>query len=656
MSIRELQEQVDALAQAVKQYCSNRSCSCCGGPHNGGNCPNFFNKPRNIGWRHTRVSIVEESLTRALIVRHETHLCLIMVPVTIKTLVFTNLHSILRVSHSSSTVVSFVEVHIIVMIAKQGTCLSLIRVPITIKTLVFTNLHSILRVSHSSSTIVSYVEVHIIVMIAKQGTCSSMIRVLVTIKTLVMTNLHFIICISNNNTTMRSVEILIIALIVKPGTNLSMSLILDLVFDSLIHSARENNHILEEILRTQMPDSPIVLKEPKGSDDYTEVTYDNEQCLSDHYTAPVTPPAYTPSIPFFATMEPANTLLMGDEVISTIPAKEIDEFIKSSVDDLVPIPRESEMTSDSISECDMSTPLPPTDVGEVDFDINSPLGEQVVDFFMKNVDVADLPRHMVKQLFGLSLKNPSLTKGMSDEPLGDDTKSIPFDVTFSNPLFDFNDDFTLCKDNPLFDEEFEDISSLDPPKLTPVIDEPTLLVTLPLPCTNVLGDAIVDIDLFLGEQLDTLSTGDREIDFNPSRDIEELERLLADDYLDNSISIGIDDRYYDSEGDIIYFEQLLNEYTSSDVSPTLLPTESSSLDLSLPDPERICLKEVERFNPFFSLTQSGGKTRVMETLSLGFHHMPSPCPAAYSPKEVMYCYFHPHLTSGDGFDHGPQMK
>ncbi|GJZ52134.1 hypothetical protein Tco_0606649 [Tanacetum coccineum] len=46
---------------------------------------------------------------------------------------------------------------------------------------------------------------------------------------------------------------------------------------------------------------------------------------------------------------------------------------------------------------------------------------------------------------------------------------------------------------------------------------------------DVLGDVIVDIDLPLGEHLDTLSMGDREIDFNPSRDIEELEHLLADD-------------------------------------------------------------------------------------------------------------------------------
>ncbi|GKB01677.1 hypothetical protein Tco_0829721 [Tanacetum coccineum] len=122
--------------------------------------------------------------------------------------------------------------------------------------------------------------------------------------------------------------------------------------------------------------------------------------------------------------------------------------------------------------------------------------------------------------------------------------------------------------------------------------------------------------------------GDREINFNPSRDIEELECLLADDPvpvpkvfddplgnsdsmsrssktsdlfeeliaeigLDDSIPIRIDDRYYDSEGDILYFEQLLNEDTSSDVSLTLLPTQSSSLVLPLPDPRQVCLREVE---------------------------------------------------------------
>ncbi|GKA00475.1 hypothetical protein Tco_0673025 [Tanacetum coccineum] len=164
------------------------------------------------------------------------------------------------------------------------------------------------------------------------------------------------------------------------------------------------------------------------------------------------------------TKEPLDTLLMGDEVISTIPAREIDEFIKFSVDDLVPIPRESEVTSDSNLECDMhvNTPLPTTDVREEDFDINSPLGEQVVDFLMENEDVAGLPRHLVKRLFSHLVKNLSSTKRISDEPLCDDSKPRSYDVTFSNSLFEFNDDYTLCYDNPLFDDEFEDISSLDP--------------------------------------------------------------------------------------------------------------------------------------------------------------------------------------------------
>ncbi|GKB09733.1 hypothetical protein Tco_0838045 [Tanacetum coccineum] len=232
------------------------------------------------------------------------------------------------------------------------------------------------------------------------------------------------------------------------------------------------------------------------------------------------------------TKKPSDTLLMGDEVISTTPARENDKFIKSSVDDLVPIPRESEVTSvcDDL-KCNMpvNTPLPTTDVREEDFDINSPLGEQVVDFLMENVDVADLPRHMVKQLFGLLVKNLSSTKRMSDKPLGDDSKPRSYD-------------------------EFEDISSLDPLESTLVIDESNFLVT-PLPASKPFS-----------------------------------------------------------------------------------------------------LREVETFDHFFSLTQSDGKTRVMETPSFGFHHMPLPRPAAYSPAEVMYCYYHPHLTSGDGFDHGPKMK
>nr|GFC39646.1 hypothetical protein [Tanacetum cinerariifolium] len=44
---------------------------------------------------------------------------------------------------------------------------------------------------------------------------------------------------------------------------------------------------------------------------------------------------------------------MGDEDLRTIPKKESDEFIKSSVEDLVSIPREFEDTPDNEKECDL---------------------------------------------------------------------------------------------------------------------------------------------------------------------------------------------------------------------------------------------------------------------------------------------------------------
>nr|GFB18847.1 hypothetical protein [Tanacetum cinerariifolium] len=46
--------------------------------------------------------------------------------------------------------------------------------------------------------------------------------------------------------------------------------------------------------------------------------------------------------PVLSTNEPKDSLIMGDEHFNTIPEKESDEFIKSSVENLVPNPSESE--------------------------------------------------------------------------------------------------------------------------------------------------------------------------------------------------------------------------------------------------------------------------------------------------------------------------
>ncbi|GJW08360.1 hypothetical protein Tco_1570783 [Tanacetum coccineum] len=61
-------------------------------------------------------------------------------------------------------------------------------------------------------------------------------------------------------------------------------------------------------------------------------------------------PQISPSIslaPVSSIMKPKDSLIIGNEELNTIPKKESDEFIKSSVKDLIPIPRESEDTSGS---------------------------------------------------------------------------------------------------------------------------------------------------------------------------------------------------------------------------------------------------------------------------------------------------------------------
>nr|GEU92463.1 hypothetical protein [Tanacetum cinerariifolium] len=123
----------------------------------------------------------------------------------------------------------------------------------------------------------------------------------------------------------------------------------------------------------------------------------------------------------------ANSLVLSkgnwNEELNTIHKKESDEFITSSVEDLVPILSESEDTSRSDSVCI----LPSCD----DF---SPI---------------DVPEEKA--------------------------------VTFSNPLFEFDDEYISSNVNTLFDEVLEDIECKD--SYDPNLDESTFLVT-PLSDSN----------------------------------------------------------------------------------------------------------------------------------------------------------------------------
>ncbi|GJT93165.1 hypothetical protein Tco_1082010 [Tanacetum coccineum] len=141
-------------------------------------------------------------------------------------------------------------------------------------------------------------------------------------------------------------------------------------------------------------------------------------------------PPLTPVLP---TIELEDSLIMGDENLSTILEKELDEFIKFSVEDLVSIPSKFEDTSDNDSECY----LPLYD----DFSpINVPEGKSVT---------------FSNPLFD---SNDNFTSS-DDESLSDKDVSENNVKIYSNPLFEFDNEYISSDVNILFDEVLENIKS-----------------------------------------------------------------------------------------------------------------------------------------------------------------------------------------------------
>nr|GEV63617.1 Gag-Pol polyprotein [Tanacetum cinerariifolium] len=74
--------------------------------------------------------------------------------------------------------------------------------------------------------------------------------------------------------------------------------------------------------------------------------------------------AITPNEPVLSTEEPDNSLSMGDEHLDTIPTTESDEVIKSSVENLIPIPSESEGLPEHMCDVPLHDNSPPLDVSK----------------------------------------------------------------------------------------------------------------------------------------------------------------------------------------------------------------------------------------------------------------------------------------------------
>ncbi|GJV76472.1 hypothetical protein Tco_1508056 [Tanacetum coccineum] len=240
-----------------------------------------------------------------------------------------------------------------------------------------------------------------------------------------------------------------------------------------------------------------------------------------------------------------DSLIMVDKHLDTIPETESDEFIKSSVENLVQNPSESEDFSEDECECDV--------------------------------------------------------------PDCDDSQTTNFS-TFSNPLFDdstSSDDESFSDEdvpkeiysNPLFDEEIisdkVDASIISSPKIDSLLEQfsDKLAHNDPIPPGIEEADFDLEEEIRLVENLSYDNSSPRPPEERNSENVdtiiespspspipvedsdshmEEIDLFLASD---DSMPLGIENDDYDSEGDIRFLEEVLSN------NPLPFPEiESSNLD------------------------------------------------------------------------------
>ncbi|GKB10005.1 reverse transcriptase domain-containing protein [Tanacetum coccineum] len=126
----------------------------------------------------------------------------------------------------------------------------------------------------------------------------------------------------------------------------------------------------------------------------------------------------------------------------------------------------------------------------------------------------------------------SFPPGNDDSVLKKGVHEENFQV-YSNPLFEFDDNFTSSNVNPLFNEMVEDVENEN---------------------SNVSNS---DEPVFLNTPLT-----DKVECFDSEDNIDEIDAFLA-----MEVSSNFEEGYYDSEGDVIFLENLLSDDTTHNLSP-----------------------------------------------------------------------------------------
>ncbi|GJU80701.1 hypothetical protein Tco_1283066 [Tanacetum coccineum] len=238
--------------------------------------------------------------------------------------------------------------------------------------------------------------------------------------------------------------------------------------------------------------------------------------------------AITSTLPF---IEPKDSLIMGDEHLSTFSAKEI-----------IPIPRESEDTSRS----DSKNVLPSCD----DFSsINVPHDDSVT--FSNSLFEFDVN-------FNSSDINPLFDEVLEDIECKDSYDSNLNKSTFLvTPLSDSNKDECLAPE-----DDIEILLHHDPS--TPLKSVASILEGFINDLPFKENDDLFDLECKTNYWKRILYDApiNKAKCFDPRGDNDEIDAFLAIEVLTY-----IKEGYYDSEGDVLYLESLLSDDTTHNLSP-----------------------------------------------------------------------------------------
>nr|GEY07952.1 hypothetical protein [Tanacetum cinerariifolium] len=268
------------------------------------------------------------------------------------------------------------------------------------------------------------------------------------------------------------------------------------------------------------------------------------------------------------TVKPEDSLRMGDEHLDTIPKMESDEFIKSSVENLVPSPSESEDLSDS--ECDMPVYDDFITVFNLLFDTD--------DDFSSSDNESFLDKDILKEIYSNPLFDKEIIS-MKIDPhhfnaeshrieslLNHDSSIISSSSKIDSLLDEFADELTLLKSIPPGIDE----TNCDPEEEICFIEKLLYDNSSPRPPKE-----------FISKNSDAAIKS-----FSPSDILVEdsdsfMEEIDLSFTLDESMPPGIKNEDYDSKVDMLILEELLsNDSLSLPVNKSFhfdIPSSSRSL-------------------------------------------------------------------------------